>query len=164
MKKILFIYLFAFAFVLPAYTQMVQLHYSGSNLKIKESVTEANRILSSQEFYNRIDTIQKFDNTLYNGHQIMLEMKLLKTVEITEYFKRNTLTTAKTQTKIRLNTAKLHRSIASIVKTLVHESVHATDWLVNKRWDYTHKTQHVEAPPVSAPYVIGSIAMGMVNL
>ncbi len=90
MKKILFIYLFAFAFVLPAYTQMVQLHYSGSNLKIKESVTEANRILSSQEFYNRIDTIQKFDNTLYNGHQIMLEMKLLKTVEITEYFKRNT--------------------------------------------------------------------------
>jgi hypothetical protein len=163
MKKILFISLCQFVFTLTGKAQMLQLNYSGSNIKIIESVKKANEILADTGFYNQVNAIREFDNTVYSGHQILAEMKSIKTVEITEYFKRHTRTTAKTQTKISINTAKLNRSLASIVNTLVHESIHAADWLVNRHWNYTHKTQYEEIPPISAPYIIGSIAEGMVN-
>ena len=149
--------------------QNIQLHYSGTNQKIIKAISEANKILSNEEFYKRIESIQKFDNTSYTGQQIVKEMKAIKTIEVTEYYKKHTKTNAKTQTEICMNTAKLDRysdelkNLASLVNTLIHESVHAVDWLTNKHWDYTHKGQKEEIPPISAPYIIGAIAESMVN-
>ena len=163
MKQIFILILSLIAIKLTGNAQILQLHYSGTNQKIIEAVAEANKILASSDFLNRIDTIQKFDNTTYNGHQIISEMKSVNTVEVSEYFKRHTRTNAKTKTQIRINTAKLNRSLASIVNTLIHESIHATDWLVNKHWDYTHRTQYQEMPPISAPYVIGAMAESMIR-
>lgn len=143
--------------------QTLRIKYSGSNQKIIEAVSEANKILNNPAFYSSVDSIKKFDNTSFTGQQIINEMNAVKTVEVGEYFKRLTKATAKTQSQIRINAAKLNRSLASRVNTLIHESIHATDWLTNKNWDYTHRTQYEEDPPVSAPYVIGAIAERMVD-
>lgn len=145
------------------YAQNVQLRYAGNNPKITAAVAEANRILSNTEFYRKIDSIQTFDNTTYTGSQIVAEMRAIASIEVGEYYKARTRTTAKTLTKIRLNTARLNRSLAAVTKTLVHETVHAVDWNTNKRWNYTHRTQYEERPPVSAPYVIGAIAQKMIQ-
>jgi hypothetical protein len=161
MNKIILLF-FTLLISSSCFAQHVQLHYAGSNQKITEAVAEANKILSSDEFYRKVDSIQKFDNTTYSGSQITKEMNAIKTIEVTEYYKKHTKTTAKTETEINVNTAKLNRSLASITNTLVHETIHAVDWTTNKHWDYTHRTQYEEIPPVSAPYVIGLIAEKMV--
>lgn len=126
--------------------QTVQLQYSGNNQKIIEAVAEANRILNDPEFYRKVDSIKSFDNTLFSGKQILSEMNAVKTVEVTEYFKKLTRANARTQLQIQMNTAKLNRSLASITNTLIHESIHAVDWITNKRWDYTHRSQYEENP------------------
>lgn len=162
MKKIIFtlILLFINFFV---FSQNLQLVYYGKKQKIIAAVAKANEILNNSEFYGLVNKIETFDNTTFSGAQIIKEMKSIKTVEVVEYYKRNTKTNAKTSTKIRLNTAKLNRyldpkeNLASITKTLIHESIHAVDWLNNQTWDYTHRTQKQEKPPISAPYVIGEI-------
>jgi hypothetical protein len=157
--------LFAFLLIIsnPGIAQHVQLHYSGSKPKIIEAVTEANRILLSEEFYTQLNNIQKFDNTTYSGNQIAKEMNAIKTIEVTEYHKRFTKANAKTQTEIKMNTAKLERTLASRTNTLIHETIHAIDWLTNNQWDYTHRTQYEEIPPVSAPSVIGALAEKLVH-
>ena len=154
----------ALIFYSSCYTQTVQLHYAGKNATIISAVNEANFILSNEAFYHSIDSINSFDNTTLNGRQISAEMKQSRVVEVTEYYKKHTRTNAKTQTKLKLNTAKLNRSLASITSTLIHETIHAVDWAVNGEWDYTHRTQYVENPPISAPYVIGELAERFVRM
>ena len=144
-------------------SKAIQLHYGGKDTRIILAVKEANKILQNQEFTNLVNQIEKFDNTQYSGKQILSEMSTIQFVEVTEFYKSHTKTTAKTQNRISINKAKLNRSLASITNTLIHECIHAVDWLTNKKWDYTHRTQHVENPPISAPYVIGSIAQKLVK-
>jgi len=152
---------FFLLFINKIFSQNIQLRYPHSNAKIIAAVTEANRILADELFYLRIDSIRSFDNTTYTGRGITNEMRAIQTIEVGEFYKAHTKTTAKTLTKIRLNTGRLNRSLAAITKTLIHETVHAVDWNTDKRWNYTHRTQHEEKPPVSAPYIIGAIAEKM---
>jgi hypothetical protein len=154
----------AILFVGSALAQNPQLHYEGSNHIITEAIAEANKILSNPDFCQQLEGITSFDNTTFSGKQIADQMKSMGTVDVIEYYKRHTRTNAKTATKISLNTAKLQRysdhakNLATITNTLIHEFVHATDWTINKRWDYTHRTQYQEQPPVSTPYIIGALA------
>lgn len=164
-----FYFLFLFFVTKVAVAQYPQLHYSGTNPQITEAVLETNKLLRNPDFYAKIDSIKGFDNTQYSGARIISEMKAIETIEVSEYHKRYTKTTAKTQTSIRMNTAKLERytdplkNLASLVNTLIHETIHAVDWTSNMKWDYTHRTQYEERPPVSAPYVIGAIAEDFLN-
>lgn len=141
----------------------VQLEYAGTQKKIQEAVVEANKLLKNQKFYDTLAKIQTFDNTTYSGKQIIEEMNKIKSLKVIEYKDTNTKFTALTLTEIKLNTAKLNRSIPKIAATLVHETIHGVDWATNKHWDYTHKTQHRENPPISAPYIIGTIAEKMMT-
>ena len=77
MKKQLLKILLAFIFLTSLTrinAQTIQLQYSGDNHKIIAAVITANKILTNPEFYNRIDSIQKFDNTVYTGKQIIREL------------------------------------------------------------------------------------------
>lgn len=157
MRKLFVIILFV-VIAFNSYSQIIQLHYAGNNQKIIAAVESANKILLSEVFYSELNAIQKFDNTLFTGNDIVKEMQQVKLIEITEYHKKLTRATARTQDNISINTAKLNRDNPDIVNTLIHETIHATDWNINHKWDYTHRTQYEEIPPVSAPYVIGAIA------
>lgn len=153
---------FLFILSCSVYAQNIQLHYAGNNQKLIAAVAEANKILSNPEFYNRVNNLQKFDNTMFSGAQIIKEMNAIKAIEITEYHKRLTRTNARTKTEINVNTAKLERDLASITNTLIHETIHAVDWITNKNWDYTHRSQYEENPPISAPWIIGAIGESFV--
>ena len=144
--------------------QTVQLHYSGSNQKIIAAVAEANRILSNPDFYKRIDTVQRFDNSTYNGLQVSNEIKNLnRTIEVEDYWNPFGIANAKTVSVIKLNTAKLRRSHKSITNTVIHETVHAVDWWTNEKWDYTHDGNSPDGQDYTAPWVIGAIGESMVN-
>ena len=146
-----------------SYAQMLQLEYNGSNAAIATAVKEANIILNSPDFYSKISAIQRFDNTTQSGLQIADDIKnLRRTVEVEEYwnpFGAN----AKTVFVIKLNSAKLRRSHASITNTVIHETVHAVDWWTNNKWDYTHDSNNPEGQENTAPWVIGSIAETLVH-
>ncbi|PQJ08955.1 hypothetical protein CJD36_021335 [Flavipsychrobacter stenotrophus] len=144
--------------------QVTQLHYSGNNKKIAFAVEAANKILRDPSFYNRIDTIARFDNSEYSGHRIVNEFqKLGRVIEVTDYWRPIAWANAKTVTKIKINSAKLRRSHSSITNTLIHETVHAVDWITNGEWNYTHSGNSPEGQSATAPWIIGSIAESMVN-
>lgn len=159
-KHILFLSLITICW--RSLSQNVQLRYEGVEKEIRDAVYEANKLLSNPAFYKSVNAIQTFDNTQYSGAMIVTEMNAIKTINVTEYYKKRSKTNAKTQTEIRINTARLNRHLSSIVNTLIHETIHAVDWLSNSKWDYTHKSQKEEIPPISAPYMIGTIAEKMI--
>ena len=145
-------------------SQTTQLQYSGKNKKIITAVSEANKILKNPEFYKQIDTIQRFDNSVYNGLQISNEIKNLnRTIKIKGYWNPFGIANAKTASVIKLNTAKLRRSHKSITNTVIHETVHAIDWWTNKKWDYTHDGNSSNGQGQTAPWVIGKISENMIK-
>lgn len=158
MNKFILIANFTMLSLTAATGQNLLFQYGGSNQKLITAVVETNKILNDPAFYAAIDSIKAFDNTTFSGAAITAEMKTTGRVEVTEYYRRRTRTNAVTLTKIRMNTAKLNRSTKSIVNTLIHEMIHAVDWRKNNRWNYTHRTQYEERPPISAPYVIAKLS------
>ena len=144
--------------------QPLQLNYSGKNIKIVQAVEEANKILINPNFYNRIDTIQNFDNSTYTGLQISTEFKNLhRIIQVVDYWNPFGFANATTVSVIKLNTAKLRRSHKSITNTVIHETVHAVDWWSNEKWDYTHDGNRPEGQNNTAPWVIGAIAVNFIN-
>lgn len=143
--------------------QTIQLHYSGKNKKIIAAVEEANNILRNAEFYKKIDSVMRFDNSTYSGLQVSNEIKNLnRIIEVDDYWKPIAIANARTVTVIELNTAKLKRSHKSITNTVIHETVHAVDYWVNKKWDYTHDGNSPDGQDKTAPWVIGEIAENMI--
>lgn len=140
-----------------SFGQYVQLRYDGVNHEIRKAVAKANEILVSREFDDSLKAISSFDNTAFTGLQISEKMKELCVLRVTEYYKKCTMTTAKTMVEIKINTAKLNGDLPSVTNTLVHETINGIDWL-NQKWDFTHWTHKVENLPISAPYVIGQLA------
>lgn len=139
--------------------QTIQLHYSGDNEKIALAVTEANKILANPEFYKQIDAIPTFDNSSYSGLQVSTEIKdLNRTIEVKDYWKPWGFANAKTVSVVRIKTAKLKRSHASITNTVIHETVHAVDWWRNNLWDYTHDGNSPNGQNNTAPWIIGRLA------
>jgi hypothetical protein len=161
-NKILVSIIFFLLISIQVDAQTVKLHYLGKNEKIIAAVAEANKILSKPEFYIRVDTIQRFDNSTYSGLRVSNEIKNLnRVIEVEDYWKPWGSANAKTVSVIKLNTAKLKRSHSSITNTIVHETVHAVDWWVNKEWDYTHDGNSPNGQDNTAPWVIGAIAEDM---
>lgn len=141
-----------------------QLNYIGNNKKVKLAIAEANKILSNPDFYKQIEAVNKFDFTDYNGKQIADEIHSLnKAIIVKNYWVPFSKTKAKTLSEISINTATLNRPVSSIVNTLIHETVHAVDWLTNNDWDYTHDGQKADGQENTAPWVIGDIAESMAN-
>lgn len=135
--------------------------YNGTNAQLLAAVQDANRILAEPSFFQQVAAMPVFAYSTYNGAQVATEMQgLAQPIEVNTYWNIFSRATAKTQTTLNINTAKLNRSNPSIVNTLVHESVHFTDWAVNGQWDYTDRDVY-EDPPVSAPYSIGALAESM---
>jgi hypothetical protein len=160
-KLILLISLFFITVELYAQTR---LHYGGANKKLMEAVNKANQILTDSIFYQQITLINHFDNSEYSGSKIAQEIhKLNRTVEVGTYWNFLSKATGKTVSKIKINTAKLNRPFAEIVNTLIHESIHAVDFLTNEEWDYTHDGNSADGQDKTAPWIIGDIAEKIVN-
>lgn len=153
-----------------AFAQYPQLHYAGNNAKIIEAVAEANRILADPAFYQAIDTMTNIANTTFTAKQIGAEMKAMKVIEVVrwvpkkERLRLHSKANASTSTNVGVNYSNLYRdkdpikNRNSIVNTLIHESVHATDWFNHHpHFLYTHYGQQEEYPSVSAPNRIGDL-------
>jgi hypothetical protein len=147
-----------------ATAQYPQLHYSGTNAKIIEAIAEANKILADPAFYLAIDTMKNIGNTTFSAQQISAEMKNMKVIEVVRWRPKVTRlglrskANASTLTNIGINYANLNRIRNSIVNTLIHEAVHATDWFNHHpRFLYTHDGNQEEDPSVSAPNRIGDL-------
>jgi hypothetical protein len=135
--------------------------YTGTNAKLLTAVQNANSILADPSFFQQVSVMPVFAYSTYNGAQVAAEMQgLAQAIEVNTYWNPFSGATAKTQTTHNINTDKLNRSNPSIVNTLIHESVHFTDWAVNDQWDYTDQDVY-ETPPISAPYSIGALAESM---
>jgi hypothetical protein len=159
----LFIFLFLSLGSTATLGQPVQLEYSGKKEKIIKAVKEANRILSSVDFYKQIEGKLGLDNSTYTGPQIANEMKNLnRAIKVVDYWNPFSKANASTVSRIRMNKAKLNRSLASVVNTLIHETVHAVDWWANQQWDYTHNGNAPGGQHNTAPWVIGAIGEEMV--
>lgn len=140
------------------------MHYAGENKKIVNAVAEANKILINPEFYKKIESIQHFDNSTYNGSKISSEIKNInRTIEVEDYWKPFAVANAKTVSVVRLNNTKLRRNHASITNNVIHETVHAVDWLTNNAWDYTHDGNSPAGQDNTAPWVIGAFAESLVH-
>jgi hypothetical protein len=132
--------------------------YTGTNAKLLAAVQDPNRILADPTFFQQVTAMSVFAYSTYNGAQVASGMQgLTRSIEIDTYWNPLSGATAKTQTTININTAKSNQRNASIVNTLIHESVHFTDWAVTGKWDYTDRNVF-ELPPISGPYSIGALA------
>jgi len=162
MKYTLLVFLSLLA--LQSSAQYPQLHYGGNRQKIIEAVTEANRILANPSFYQAIDTMTSIANTTFTAKQISAELKAMKVIEVVRWVPKkarlglHSKANASTLTNIGINYDNLNRSRTSIVNTIIHEAVHATDWFNHHpQFLYTHNGQKEEVPSVSAPNRIGDL-------
>jgi len=139
----------------------MKLIYSGNNAKLLAAVQDANRVLADPAFFNKVAAMPQFAYSTCDGAQVAAEMQgITQAILVDTYRNLFSRATARTKIEININTAKLNRPNASIVNTLVHESVHFVDWAINGQWDYTDQNIF-EVPPASAPYMIGALAESM---
>ncbi|NCI46510.1 hypothetical protein [Sediminibacterium soli] len=147
-----------------AITNCPKLKYEGNNRSLTNAILEANRILSDEVFYQKLEQINSFDNSVYSGRQIAAEFTAFpREITVTTFWRPWSRSNAGTLDKISVNTAKLNRSLASITNTLVHETVHAVDYLTNNQFDYTHHDNNPNGEANTAPWVIGELAELMVR-
>lgn len=157
---VLSIVFFLFSNLIKA--QNVQLEYDGKNDSLILVIAKANRILKSQGFYEKISSFSSFDNSNYTGGKIAKEFKELNhNILVETYWNPFGIANAKTVSVIKLNSAKLKRDQESILNTIIHEAVHAVDWLNNRQWDYTHDGNRANGQNQTAPWVIGEVAEEM---
>lgn len=141
---------------------MIQISYNGNNAMLRQAVPIANQILQAPQFYQQIAAMPVFAYSTFNGAQVAAVMQdITQPARLESYWWPFSRVTAKTKTEININAAKLGRGIPSVVNTLVHESVHYSDWASNLDFLFTDRNAY-ENPPVSAPYKIGALAETMI--
>lgn len=149
----------------------MKLIFKGTEIYIRNAVNEANKILTNPVFYEKIKNLPKFDNTFLSTQEISDIIKNAKQeVEIITHrkfnpFRRKTCVNATTvsDSLIKLNTRCFSTNLVIAVNTLIHESVHAADFL-NGNWDFTHVDNSNDGEEDNtAPWAIGALAKDFVE-
>lgn len=144
----------------------MKLIFTESQAYIKAAVDKANEILSNPEFYEQIKKIPKFDNTILTPIRISdILREASQEIQIETYwginpFKPGTCVNARTLSAklIKVNTRCFSKNLKTAVNTLIHESVHAADFL-DGSWDFTHADNRNEGEEDNtAPWLIGKLA------
>ncbi|MEJ5103744.1 M91 family zinc metallopeptidase [Chryseobacterium sp. MYb328] len=144
----------------------MKLIFKGDQISIKIAVDKANEILNNSEFFEQIKKLPQFYNTKLTPTQISdILREANQEIQIETYwqinpFRPRTCVNAKTvsTTLIKLNTRCFSNNLKTAVNTLIHESVHAADFL-NGTWDFTHVDNTNEGEEDNtAPWLIGKLA------
>lgn len=142
----------------------IRLVYEGKRTNIINAVNKANEILNEPTFYNKIKAVKKFDQTNILPAEIA-DLLGTSDYDIWVVAKIMPIANAKTLThnEIKVSKSNFSSDLAEAVNTLIHEAVHAVDWL-NGQQDFTHNdndnSDHKQDN--TAPWVIGAIAESMV--
>ena len=143
--------------------------YDGSNENVITAVKKANEILNSKYFYDEVRKVPRFDNTKLSGHEIADRMeKANQDIKIVRKIKPIANASTKTSDKIKISSSLFGKdstgnfSLSIAVNTLIHETVHAVDFLSSGS-EFTHDENSPEGQENTAPWVIGAIAEKMVE-
>ena len=142
---------------------MVKLEYKGSLYKVQAAVSKANEILTSPKFYNEIRKHSQFDFTELSPIQIADIMEQADySIQVKSSFKPIANASTNSADLITVSNIRFSRHLPTAVNTLVHETVHAVDFL-NEKLEFTHDGNKSEGQERTAPWVIGEIAEKMVT-
>lgn len=146
----------------------IKLVYNGRNVNVIAAVKKANEILNSKYFYDEIRKYPKFDNSQLSGREIADRMeKANQDVKIARKIKPIANAATTTSDKIKISRSLFGKdatgnfSLSIAVNTLIHETVHAVDFL-NTGNEFTHNGNKPKDQENTAPWVIGAIAETMV--
>ena len=160
--------LFAFAFTPKYANSQVTLVYNGKNKNINEAVRMANEILNSKSFYEEIAKVPQFDNSKLTGLEISKRMKnATQEVKIVRKIKPIANASTTTSDKIKISSSLFGKDssgnfdFATAVNTLIHETVHAVDFLTTGD-EFTHNGNSADWQENTAPWIIGAIAEKMI--
>jgi hypothetical protein len=140
----------------------MKFHYKGNIKKLKTAVYRANLICEMKEFYADIASVRDFDLDNTTPTKISMELKYSPGLIFVKTYYRpfsraNAYFKPSQPEYIFINTAKLRRSINSIVNTIVHEGVHVVDHNVeDASFGHAGNTSHGKGE--TAPYKIGMLA------
>lgn len=140
--------------------QHIKLKYSGNVKKVKRAVEQANKILSDTAFYEGIRRCKNFDNTMLAPHEIAdLMQNASQTIQIVVLPKPIANASTSTAFKTTVSIFNFSKNLKTAVNTLIHEVVHAVDWL-NGTQEFTHvKNNNSDgSQDNTAPWVIGALA------
>ena len=164
MKKLLLLILF-FALTKFSFSQSyINLVYNGNNENVTKAVQKADEILNTKYFYDEIRKIEKFDNSKLTGQEIADRMeKANQKVTVVRKIKPIANASTTTSDKIKISRSLFGKNFAgkfdinTAVNTLIHETVHAVDFL-NTGNEFTHDGNSPVGQENTAPWVIGDIA------
>lgn len=147
---------------------MMRVEFDGAWDVVVEATVQANRLLEQREFYDRIRACPRFDLTNVTPRDVAGEMERCTTrltVRLYKSFFPWSRVLGYEHPRfpdiVFLNTRRLDRSVASIVGTIIHESVHVAD--VHSPLDFGHGGNAAGAKDNTAPYWIGNLAISMVS-
>jgi hypothetical protein len=152
----------------PKVNFMMRVEFDGMWDVVVEATSQANLLLTKGEFYERIRACPRFDLTKALPRDIADLMERC-TVRLTvQLYKSRSpwsralgYEDARFPNVVFLNTRKLNRSVASIVGTIIHESVHVAD--AHSPLDFGHGGNSSAEKDTTAPYWIGNLAISMVS-
>lgn len=143
MKKILSIAALVGASMYTTAQGHIRLVYNGSKPKFTRAVAKANEILNTPAFYERIREIASFDNSVLSGGQVCeLIEKSNHEILIVGSPKPFATASRTTSGKIKLSIFRFSKHLPTAVNTLIHETVHAVDFLDGDGDDFTHSSNN----------------------
>jgi hypothetical protein len=137
--------------------------YKGKYSRLADAVEDANEILATEEFYQRIREKEgHFDFASITPAQVANALEGSKMEATVKAARKSVLskvtawvTAAEPQT-LYLNSRKLQRSLPSIVNTIIHECIHIADH-EDAGHRFGHNGNRRKRNENSAPYWIGNM-------
>jgi len=143
---------------------MTILEYNGNLKRVKAAVLKANEILSSPAFYDAIRNQPLFDFAALSPSEIADIMEqAFHTIRIKTAPKPIANASTTSAAEITVSSIRFSSHLPTAVNTLIHETVHAIDFLSGKL-EFTHDSNSEEGQERTAPWVIGEIAEKMVRI
>ena len=164
LKKNILLYLFILIALPQKGNAVPIIVYDGDLDYVQAAVKRANEVLNNPDFYLELRKIKEFGNTSLSGSEIAdLIQTATQKINIKTYWYWNPFhprscvnANTKTSTEISINKRCFSEELVEAVTTLIHETVHAVDWLDGKQ-NFTHRTNKRQGNEDTAPYVIEEI-------
>lgn len=140
-----------------------------NNNRLFQAIEKANNILFDEVFLGFINNKGSFDMaTCSSSHiaQLIIVYRELEQMEIVGYHKKLSRALAyfdkRYPNKIFINTAKINRSLGSIVATYIHEYIHLLD-NIDKTHYFGHGDNKRKGKENTAPYWIDNLAQSLID-
>ena len=149
---------------------MITITYKGPKEHIQQAVTAANALLRNDNFYRQIISKGSFDPQYTSADAtptVIADLIRTATLEMTVLLYLGPLRVyayddTYNYNLIHLNRLYINRNIPSLVNTMIHEMVHAVNYL-NPQYRFDHGDNSPVGKENTAPYWIGNKAEEMLS-